>query len=119
MASSGPLNTSNEVDPNGKQSKQPGAKFDANKAPIWQGTLSYFPRALEAVAFVSAVGARKYSWKGWETVPDGFVRYSDALVRHLVAEGKEQIDSDTGRLHAEEVAWNALARLELLLRSKE
>lgn len=105
-----------ETDPTGKQPHDLGAKLDAGKAPVVRGALHYFPRALAAVSQVSEVGARKYVWRGWETVPDGFDRYSDALGRHLLAEGFEQIDGDTGCLHATQVAWNALARLELLLR---
>jgi hypothetical protein len=109
-----------ETDPNGKSNKEPGAKLDAGKSPVFRGLIDYFPRACARVAIVSDKGARKYSWKGWETVPDGILRYSDALVRHLLAEGRgELIDNDTGCLHAEQVAWNALARLELILREQE
>jgi hypothetical protein len=109
-----------EADPNGKTAHTPGAKMDAGKVPVFQGIFDYFPRALKAVAMVSAIGARKYAWKGWEQVPDGFNRYSNALGRHLLAESIEgPIDSDTGRFHAEQVAWNALARLEIFLRELE
>lgn len=95
-------------------------KYDGGKAPIYRGAVSYFPRAIEAVAAVSAFGASKYAWKGWESVPDGFNRYSDAMVRHLAYEGKgEVLDPDSGLLHASHAAWNALARLELLLKEKE
>ena len=109
-----------EKDPNGLNSKTPGAKLDAGKSPVFQGALDYFPRAIAAVSDVSMVGAKKYSWKGWEKVLDGFNRYSNALARHLLAESTEgPIDADTGELHAAQVAWNALARLELLLRDRE
>ena len=107
-----------ESDPNGVEQHQPGAKMDAGKAPIVRGVLQYFPLALEHVARVSAKGAAKYAWNGWESVPDGFNRYSDAMGRHLLKEPTEAIDSDTGEFHAAQVAWNALARLELYLRSK-
>jgi hypothetical protein len=90
-------------------------KYDAGKAPIFRGALSYFPTALAEVARVSAFGASKYQWKGWQDVPDGFNRYSDALVRHLAYEGTEDRDPDSQLLHAAHAAWNALARLELLL----
>lgn len=110
----------NEKDPNGTDLKAGGAKADSGKPPIYQGAVGYFPRALRALAHVSLVGSRKYSWRGWETVPDGFNRYSDALVRHLVAERCDgELDSDTGCYHAALVAWNACARLELMLREKE
>jgi len=97
-----------------------GIKMDAGKPPVNRGVLSYFPRAVEAVATVSAFGAAKYNWNGWEHVPDGITRYSDAMVRHLIKEGKgEVLDDDSGLLHAAHTAWGALARLELMLREKE
>ena len=95
-------------------------KYDGGKAPVFRGAVSYFPRAIEAVAAVSQFGATKYAWKGWEGVDDGFNRYSDAMVRHLTYEGKgETLDPDSGLLHAAHAAWNALARLELLIRERE
>lgn len=106
-----------ESDPNGKNPHEPGAKLDSGKPPIYRGAIAYFPRAISAVAAVSAFGASKYAWKGWESVPDGFNRYTDAMVRHLVSEGKgEDLDSDSRLLHAAHTAWNALARLEILLK---
>ncbi len=96
-----------------------GVKYDADKVPVVRGAFHYFPRALTAVARVSAAGANKYTWKGWETVPDGATRYTDALGRHLLAETETPIDEETGCLHAAQVAWNALARLELMLRDDQ
>lgn len=110
-----------EADPLGRNPKQGGAKLDAGKPNVWRGLLDYFPRACLAVGDVSSRGAAKYSWKGWETVPDGEARYADALARHIVKESIEGL-YDTGPgglpdvLHASQVAWNAMARLELLLR---
>lgn len=112
-----------EVDPNGIDPKQGGAKLDAGKTPAFQGLINYFPRACAMVSDVSGVGAKKYSWGGWGTVVDGFNRYSNALMRHLFAEGRgEKYDNGpggTGMLHAAQVAWNALARLEMMLREEE
>ena len=111
---------SDERDPNGYDLKTPVAKADDVKSPLLRGCLLYFPRALLEISRVSQKGAEKYSWKGWESVPDGSNRYGDALSRHLVYESIEGIyDRDTGLLHASQVAWNALARLELLLRDME
>jgi len=102
------------------QPKQPGAKLDAGKSPVRRGLLEYFPRACLAVAEVSASGAAKYSWKGWESVPDGVDRYGDAEVRHICKSAIEgPIDKDYGHLHAAHEAWNALARLELLLKEQQ
>lgn len=95
-------------------------KYDGGKAPVFRGALDYFPRAIEAVAQVSAFGASKYAWKGWEGVEDGVARYSDAMVRHVTYQAKGEIlDPDSGLLHAAHTAWNALARLELYIREQE
>lgn len=108
---------STETDPTGRPPNQPGAKLDSGKAPIMSGVMHYFPRALEQVALVSDYGAKKYTWNGWETVPDGVRRYGDALARHVAWEVIDgPTDPKTGLMHAAQVAWNALARLELLLR---
>jgi hypothetical protein len=114
-----------EFDPNGRNPHEPGAKLDAGKPPIFQGVLDYFPRAIEAVSMVSQAGADKYAWKGWESVPDGYNRYMNALGRHLTKRAKEgPWDSDFLKvdkyiLHDAQVAWNALAALELYLRELE
>lgn len=109
-----------ETDPTGKNPHQPGAKLDGGKSPLWQGLMDYFPRACMSVANISAFGAKKYAWKGWETVPDGYNRYTNALMRHLAYEATGELtDSDSEMLHAEHAAWNALARLELLLRERQ
>lgn len=109
-----------ETDPNGKSPNEPGAKLDFGKAAVWQGLLAYFPRACESVAAVSTFGASKYAWKGWESVPRGFERYSDAMARHLIKEGSGELkDPDSKYHHAAHTAWNALARLELMLREEE
>lgn len=95
-------------------------KLDGGKPCAYRGAISYFPRAVEAVAAVSTFGASKYAWEGWRGVDDGLNRYSDAMVRHLLREGeKEVVDPDSRLLHAAHTAWNALARLELILQEKD
>lgn len=106
-----------EHDPNGIDQHSPGAKLDAGKPSA--DLLLDFGRALLSVAEVGTYGANKYTRGGWQSVPDGFHRYTAALLRHLLSEKKEDCDLDTELLHASHVAWNALARLELLLRDKE
>lgn len=106
-----------EADPTGCSPHDPGAKLDAGKAPINRGLLGYFPLACEQVALVSLFGASKYVWKGWQTVPDGLERYSDAMGRHMIKREIEgPFDRDSGLLHRAHAAWNALAALELELR---
>lgn len=107
-----------ESDPTGKDPHQPGAKLDAGKVEMGL-ILNGMPRALLQVARVATYGANKYTRDGWMSVPDGPRRYTDAMYRHLNAEARGEIhDADTQLEHAAHAAWNALARLELLLRGQ-
>lgn len=106
----------NEKDPTGKRAGDPGAKLDAGKNRLGL-MIGGFPRALEAVGQVTTFGANKYSPGGWQHVENGVERYTDALYRHLLKEAQgENVDPDSQLLHAAQSAWNALARLELMLR---
>lgn len=110
---------STEHDPNGIAQHAPGAKLDAAKVPVMRGAVYQFPRALTEVARLSQFGADKYSWNGWESVPDGIQRYRDARGRHEFAQAMgETHDPDSRVLHLTAVAWNALAELELTLRQE-
>lgn len=92
-----------------------GVKHDAGK-PRYGLVLGGFSRALERVVQVGTFGANKYSDDGWLTVPGGHGRYTDAMLRHHFAEaGGEELDGESGMLHAAHRAWNALAVLELKL----
>lgn len=115
-------------DPNGIDQHKPGAKLDLGKSPIFDGVLQYFPRALTKVADLSLWGATRYSWEGWRSVPNAFKRYSNAMGRHILKEKTEGLyDLDARHdpeypaeiLHATQVAWNALARLEKLIEEQE
>jgi hypothetical protein len=108
---------SKEVDPNGIDQHEPGAKVDAGKPDC--SLLLLFGRALTEVAEIGTFGAAKYTRGGWIDVPDGINRYTAALMRHLLKEQREELDLDSGLLHAAHAAWNALARLELICRAKE
>ncbi len=93
-----------------------GVKLDSEKIdPTF--VFEYFPRALLAVSEVSMFGAKKYTRAGWRTVPYGVQRYTAALDRHRLNEGIDGLydENDSKLLHAAQVAWNALARLELML----
>lgn len=94
----------------------PGAKLDDGK-PRMSLVVFGFARALREVGKIGTFGASKYSDNGWMEVPNGYQRYSDAMLRHLLAEGTgEKHDPESGLHHAAHAAWNALARLELELR---
>lgn len=98
--------------------QQPQRKDDAGKLPVHRGVTSYFPRALFAVAQVSAFGAKKYDWSSWDKVEDGAHRYADAQQRHALYQAMgQEFDEESGLLHLAHEAWNALARLELRLRN--
>jgi len=104
-----------EHDPNGTDQHAPGAKLDAGKPRVGL-VLGGFSKALLAVAEVGTAGAAKYSDSGWKTVPNGINRYNDAQQRHWLEEMKgKTVDPESDQLHAAHTAWNALARLELIL----
>lgn len=107
-----------EMDPNGLAADTPGAKLDAGKTRAFM-VLGAFSRALLAVSDVGTFGANKYSDRGWEKVEDGYDRYMDALVRHLLALEIAPLDEQSGLPALAHMAWNALAALELHLRAKE
>lgn len=106
-----------ESDPTGRDQHEPGAKTDNGKPDT--SLLGYFGNALLAVSEVGTYGAKKYTRGGWQSVPDGINRYTAAMLRHYLAENYEEFDRDLPVMHAAQVAWNALARLELMLREKK
>jgi hypothetical protein len=116
-----------DVDPSGRSQHDPGAKLDGSKPDA--SLLQFFARALIEVARVGTYGAKKYTRGGWVEVPDGRQRYTAAMLRHLLKETIEGVydtDPDLARYgyqdqirHDAQVAWNALARLELALREGE
>lgn len=94
-----------------------GMKYDGGK--LQAGILfEDFANALTGVSEIATFGANKYARSSWITVPDAARRYKDALVRHQLAIGRGELyDDESNLLHAAHFAWNALATLELLLRS--
>lgn len=108
-----------EMDPHGIPADVAGAKLDAGKNRLGL-VLMGFARALAQVGAVGTFGAEKYTPHGWVEVPNGIERYTDAMFRHLNYEAQgEEFDPQTDIHHAAHTAWNALARLDLMLREKE
>lgn len=103
-------------DPYGIPQHAPGSKLDNGK--VMADLLQDFNKALIAVAEIATFGANKYSRGGWKEVPDGYNRYSAAMLRHWLSEPEEDLDQDSGLLHAAHLAWNALARLQFLLKER-
>lgn len=107
-----------EADPHGVEQHAPGAKLDAGKNRIAM-VLEQFARALWEIGRVGTYGANKYTDGGWQHVQNGIQRYDDAYMRHWLKEKMgEEFDPDTEILHAAHCAWNALARLELIMRKR-
>lgn len=108
-----------ESDPHGLNAHAPGAKLDAGK--VRPGlVLGGFARALLAVSRIGTFGAVKYTDNGWMEVSNGVNRYDDAKLRHWLYEKSGiECDPDTAEMHAAHEAWNALARLDLLIRKAE
>jgi len=92
----------------------PGKKADNGKPDA--SLLLDFGKALCAVAAVGTFGKMKYCRGGWLHVESGQERYTAAMLRHQLAESYEEHDQESGLLHAAHAAWDAIARLELMLR---
>lgn len=115
-----------QADPTGRDAHESGAKLDLHK-PEPELIQRGFSRALQAVELVGSYGAFKYTRDGWEEVPRGIPRYTNAMFRHLRAEFRgEAFDTEPLQfgypyelLHAAQVAWNALARCEKICRALE
>ena len=117
----GPLTDKQKMEWKNNQSNPhaPGAKLDNDK-PDMDLVLGAFSRALIEVGNVGTFGAKKYSENGWLKVPSGFRRYTSAMLRHYTYEEIDgKFDKESNLYHAAHLAWNALARLELLIRDEE
>lgn len=87
---------------------------DRKDHPVFTGVLQYFPDALLAVAELSKIANDKHNpgeklhWSRGKSDDHG-----DALVRHQLDAGKWDILEGKKVRHSAEVAWRALAQLQL------
>ena len=95
-----------------------------SKVPVVQGVLARFPLALREIAIVSVFGAKKHEVPmgdtGYLDVLDAENVYANAEARHMLAEaieGPRNLE-DGLLLHKAQKAWNALADLEVFLRTQ-
>jgi hypothetical protein len=101
-----------ELDPTQNLHK-PGAKDDQYKLRAGL-VLGEFANALRDVCIVGTYGAKKYTPRGWLSVPNAEERYMDALMRHLLAHMQgAKYDDESYLPHLSHAAWNILALLEL------
>lgn len=99
-------------------------KSKYSKDQPFLGCIARFPRAMLAIAKVSADGVKKHDVPmgdmSYMDLPDGYNLYTEALSRHLLREQLEgMVDPEFGHLHAAHAAWDALARLEIALAKLE
>ena len=94
-----------------------GIKYDSNKPRLAEMIADFAPE-LEQLCKVWEFGANKYSKSNWKLVDNGYNRYSNALIRHLIAEDKDYYDDESQLLHAAHIAFNALARMHFILQGK-
>jgi len=95
-----------------------GVKYDTDK-PNVHSVLSQFPNALLEVVRRGDLAIPKYkSYDNWTRIDKE--RYKNALMRHYLAICKGEFkDPETNQLHWSAIAWNALAILELELKTGE
>ena len=92
-----------------------------SKPPAARGVVTRFPRAILELAKLSQFGTTKHEVSiddvSYRDIPDGEGVLLDAQVRHICQEAitGEVNEDDGGHLHATQDAWNALARLEIIL----
>lgn len=97
------------------------ARYD--KPQPYRGVIARFPRAILALAEVSAYGTKKHELplddKSYLEVPDAEYMFVEAELRHMLKEAiNGPYDGDGDQLaHKLEKAWNALADVEVFLRS--
>lgn len=91
--------------------------------PVFSGVLMYFPEAILAVATHSKRGNDKHNpGQPLHWAKEKSKDHADCIARHLIDIGPnwDSIDPETGSLHAQALAWRALALLQTVLeRTKE
>lgn len=82
------------------------------ETPVCSGVLDYFPAAIAAVARLSKLGNDKHNpGEPLHWTRDKSTDHADCIARHLIDRGI--IDRDTGMSHTVEIAWRALALLQI------
>ena len=84
-----------------------GAKYDGGKI-LFRPLMNGLALALRVVSAVLTYGKQKYAEDSWQEVPNGKVRYENALYRHQNERALEQFDAESGLLHSAHIACNAL-----------
>jgi hypothetical protein len=91
---------------------------ERKNSPVFTGFCKYFPRAMVEVSKLSKFGNDKHNpdmplhWAKEKSTDHG-----DCIIRHQLDAG--QIDPESGMYHDVNVAWRAMAQLEVLLENQE
>lgn len=96
-----------------------GTKHDDGKPRIGE-MIKDFGLPLLEVCKIWEFGTKKYSKSNWKKVEDGENRYTNAMMRHFLAEDTDvgSLDPETQIEHYAHLAWNALARIKFLKEGK-
>lgn len=106
----------------------PGTVFDPSEETRKDGKVRVelvfegMPRALMELGRIMtwAIEEKGYKEGDWVNVPNAKQEYRGAMLRHDLKEiAGESHDLESKRRHAAHTAWNAMARLELLLQGDE
>lgn len=95
-----------------------GIKHDDGKPRLAEMIID-FKEPLQELCKVWEFGAKKYGKSNWKEVENGKNRYTNALLRHLVAEDEKLQDDESELLHSAHIAFNAFARLYFILKEQE
>lgn len=95
-----------------------GIKYDKDKPRMAEMIIDFAPE-LQELCKVWMFGADKYSKSNWKFVENGKERYSNALLRHLMAEDVSLYDDESKLLHSAHIAFKALARMHFIMQKNE
>ena len=101
-----------------KQRMKEGTKYDNGKLRLAEMIID-FKTPIEELCKVWEFGANKYEKSNWKKLANPIDRYTNAMLRHLLAEETNLVDDESGLLHAAHIAFNALARLHFIARNKD
>lgn len=105
------------------EDEKSGVKFDNDKLPYYTVLFKQFPNALREIVKCSKAGHNKYhktdsDWMNFTRLDNVDIRYKDAMLRHMTEEGIVEDMKPYGEMtHEAAVVWNALADLEVKLRT--
>ena len=92
--------------------------IDRKSKPVFSGVLMYFPDAILAVSEHSLAGNTKHNpGEPLRWAKEKSSDQADCIARHLIDIGPnwDAVDPETGSLHAQALAWRALALLQTVL----